>query len=99
MNTTRVLRRMMKVSTRCFYCRCQLHHPDEGKEPRATIDHFIPKSKGGNNGPHNLRLACPSCNMAKGDNMPKGDNMLKLTKTQKKVMRKHAATIEDSDGN
>lgn len=32
-----------------------------------TIDHIIPKSKGGTDDPENLRLACGSCNAAKKD--------------------------------
>lgn len=38
-----------------------------------TIDHVIPRSKGGPNAQWNLRVACKACNKAKADNMP--DNM------------------------
>ncbi len=34
------------------------------------IDHVIPLSRGGSNGPENLVLTCPHCNMAKGAKLP-----------------------------
>ena len=47
----------------CSYCNEQLG-------PRsATLDHIIPKSKGGH-GVKNLVVACHGCNNAKGDMMP-----------------------------
>lgn len=47
---------------RCFYCSCEL----------ATYhtDHYIPISKGGTNWPDNIVLACPQCNLAKGEMLP-----------------------------
>lgn len=35
-----------------------------------TIDHHIPRSKGGTNDIDNLRTMCRGCNEAKGDSMP-----------------------------
>lgn len=35
-----------------------------------TIDHWIPKSKGGTNDLANLRLAHPKCNQSKRDLLP-----------------------------
>ena len=37
-----------------------------GQPHTATIEHIIPRSKGGNNCAYNLRAACESCNKAKG---------------------------------
>lgn len=49
---------------RCFYCDTSLTWNDK------TIDHVIPKSKGGPHRVWNLVLACHPCNQAKGDNDP-----------------------------
>jgi HNH endonuclease len=54
----------------CHYCKktvrlrvsAQDHHADD-----ATIDHKIPKAKGGTNADDNLLLACRGCNEAKED--------------------------------
>jgi len=47
----------------CFYC---------GKELDTCrhVDHFIPLSKGGSNGPENIVIACRSCNLRKNAKMP-----------------------------
>ncbi|MEI6428752.1 MAG: HNH endonuclease [Pseudanabaena sp. ELA607] len=34
-----------------------------------TLDHLMPKSKGGSNNPENLRLACRKCNSSRGDSL------------------------------
>lgn len=44
----------------CAYCDRQLN------EGTATIDHVIPKHKGGHNTRNNLVCACSNCNKAKG---------------------------------
>lgn len=36
----------------------------------ATIDHYIPKARGGSDKGDNLRLACDPCNSDKGDTIP-----------------------------
>jgi 5-methylcytosine-specific restriction endonuclease McrA len=50
----------------CYYCGCAL-----SAEPRAqnqkTIDHKIPKSRGGTNHPSNVVAACRRCNEEKGN--------------------------------
>jgi 5-methylcytosine-specific restriction endonuclease McrA len=53
-----------KCGGRCHYCGCELH-------PfwTFTIDHLIPKSRGGTNAIENLVAACPDCNHAKGDSL------------------------------
>ncbi len=45
----------------CFYCRIPLTLDD------STLDHCIPKSKGGSSRMHNLVLACQPCNVDKAD--------------------------------
>ena len=37
-----------------------------GSRQRLSIDHKMPRSKGGNNRPSNLQTLCRSCNSAKG---------------------------------
>ncbi len=45
----------------CAYC---------GSRESLTIDHYIPRSRGGSNERENLRVACYACNQDKGDQMP-----------------------------
>ena len=47
---------------RCQYC--------NKSETALTIDHIIPKSKGGDDSWENLVTACVSCNNKKGDRSP-----------------------------
>lgn len=48
---------------RCYYCHEKL-------SKTYHVDHVIPLSRGGSNGPENIVLACPHCNCAKNDRMP-----------------------------
>jgi 5-methylcytosine-specific restriction endonuclease McrA len=34
------------------------------------VDHVVPLAKGGSNGPENIVIACPSCNVRKGAELP-----------------------------
>lgn len=57
-NVKRTLLR--KQSNKCLYCECHL-------DARSmTIDHMIPRSRGGSNTLENLAAACSKCNNAKG---------------------------------
>lgn len=55
---------------RCFYCerRCVLGGPNKWRAT-ATLDHIIPKSKGGTNEQSNFVVACRACNYCKAANM------------------------------
>lgn len=50
---------------RCRYCGENLLGTGQ-----ATVDHVIPKSKGGSNRMANLVTACVPCNQAKADKLP-----------------------------
>lgn len=51
---------------RCQYCSSQKH---------LTLDHVIPKSRGGSTTWDNLTTACKNCNSRKGDQTPEEANM------------------------
>lgn len=59
-------RQVMRGATHihCHYCGTRL------TPMTATVDHVIPRSKGGTNELSNLVLACRKCNQAKGNKMP-----------------------------
>lgn len=50
----------------CRYCGVKITRRE------MTIDHYIPRSKGGTNSWKNFVLACGPCNTKKGDSMPEG---------------------------
>jgi 5-methylcytosine-specific restriction endonuclease McrA len=54
---------MERQKGRCFWCKKAL-------SGRYHVDHVIPLSKGGDNGPGNLVCACPHCNLTKHAKMP-----------------------------
>lgn len=54
---------------RCAYCGRQI------SLMKSTIDHILPKSKGGDNSWTNLVLACRRCNLRKGNRMLKEAGM------------------------
>ena len=47
---------------KCYYCGELVD--------KYHVDHVIPLSRGGGNGPDNLVISCPKCNMSKNDKMP-----------------------------
>ena len=51
---------------RCFYCGKPLTLKN------STIDHWIPRSRGGANVISNMRLSCEPCNRVKDDDLPNG---------------------------
>lgn len=66
-------------SNKCQYC---------GSTKNLTIDHVIPKSKGGKDTWDNLVVACSPCNSKKGDNL--------LENTDLKLIRRPRAPINKS---
>lgn len=57
---------LLRVRPNCFWCNMPLGRPT------ATIDHYVPLSRGGGNRLENLVLACKECNGRKGNDMPDG---------------------------
>lgn len=51
------------MNANCYYC------GQEVTGRAAHTDHFVPKSKGGNNLHHNLVIACGPCNSTKGNRL------------------------------
>lgn len=68
--TSQITRLIERGGSKCHYCRRPLKIRQELADPRpddATIDHKIPRSKGGSNAMENLLLACRKCNHEKED--------------------------------
>lgn len=53
----------------CYICGNPMNFESLRRKTGATIDHVIPKSKGGSNKLSNLRLAHRRCNEAKADKL------------------------------
>jgi 5-methylcytosine-specific restriction endonuclease McrA len=51
---------------RCQYC---------GSDKHLTVDHVIPRSKGGDDSWENVVTSCAPCNLRKGDRLPHAANM------------------------
>lgn len=73
-NTESVSRFMLyrRDEGKCAYCGIKL------SEKEATVDHVIPRSKGGKTVWENIALSCGKCNRKKGNRTPKEAGM-KLT--------------------
>lgn len=60
---------MKQFGPYCFYCGIKVVKP-RGEKPKsnwATVDHVIPRSKGGTRSDDNSVLACYRCNTLKGN--------------------------------
>ncbi len=57
--------------SKCQYC---------GQKDHLTLDHVVPKAKGGKSTWENLITACNRCNCQKGDQTPKDAGMLLVNK-------------------
>jgi len=53
----------------CFWCEISLDFEDDGGW-HPTLDHYVPKVKGGNNKIGNLVLACDWCNQKRAHMTP-----------------------------
>ena len=68
-NTNR-MRRMksaaLATDPHCFYCAAELSDDNPDPMQRVTMDHVMPRSRGGKANRRNLVLACAACNVSKG---------------------------------
>lgn len=71
---------------KCQYC---------GSTNNLTIDHIIPKSRGGEDSWENLVTACIRCNNKKGDRTPEEAGMVLISKPKKPS---HITFIKSSAG-
>ena len=53
----------------CQYCEKKITLSD------ATVDHVVPKSKGGTNNWENVTLSCSKCNQKKGNKLLENTNL------------------------
>ncbi|NBC15944.1 MAG: HNH endonuclease [Bacteroidetes bacterium] len=72
---------------RCQYC---------GSRDRLTVDHVMPKSRGGKDTWENLVAACTSCNNRKGDRTP---DEARMPLRRKPFRPSHVMFIRDYVGN
>ena len=90
--TTRPNRRNICIrdDNTCQYCANVFNYAD------LTIDHVMPKSRGGKNEWGNLVASCKKCNQKKGSNTPEeaGMKLVKIPKAPKKMSLKFKAHSE-----
>ena len=67
------LRIFMRDKFRCQYC------GEKKVAGQLTLDHILPRSRGGDNSPVNVVAACIACNNRKGDRTPAEARMPLLT--------------------
>jgi len=72
MRINRRLRQLLvKQDFCCHWCGLRLVSPYRREHcHRATVDHVIPRAKGGTDTRDNRVAACFACNQAKGDKLP-----------------------------
>lgn len=62
-----IVRKVISIDKICRYCM---------KSPATTVDHIVPRCRGGSNKQVNLVGCCSKCNETKGDLMPKEAGMI-----------------------
>lgn len=54
----------------CQLCLSPVRPDEDSNHPRyPTLDHIVPRARGGSDDPENLRLACRQCNTRRGTNI------------------------------
>lgn len=69
MRKGRILHLFREQAGECVYCHDTMIL-EIGEKRTATIDHVIPRSKGGPNTQDNVVAACSECNEKKGRKLP-----------------------------
>ena len=70
MSCNKELRRSLSESQNHRCCWCGQRCDDHGNgDLRATIEHVIPRDRGGSNKRHNLVMACRRCNTIRGNDI------------------------------
>lgn len=74
---------------RCFYCGMQMWRSRDAVRvgEKATIDHVLPSSKGGNIEKGNIVWACSPCNQSKGSRTPRGEDVARARQLAEAVLR------------
>ncbi len=75
----------------CQYCRA--------KNGQLTLDHIIPRSRGGQDTWENLVAACVRCNVKKGNRTPKEANMTLLCKPRRPYSTINFEIVKHTKGN
>lgn len=65
-----------KGELQCYYCGAaplRIVHWSEPQQTadKATVDHVVPRSRGGADDPSNMVVSCVRCNYAKGTGLPR----------------------------
>lgn len=71
----------------CAYC---------GSQKELTIDHVLPRSRGGKNSWTNLVTCCQKCNLKKGNKTPEEARMVLRTKPSEPGYVAESTTISDA---
>ena len=81
----------MVQNHKCAYCK----NPNL-KLLEVSIDHVIPKSKGGLNHYSNYLVACNKCNQAKADKLPTKEQLEILVSVQKKLGIRFPSLVQNT---
>ena len=75
----------------CQYC--------SYKGEQLTLDHIVPRSRGGGDSWENLVAACVRCNVKKGNRTPREANMRLRTQPRKPYSSLHFDIVKHTQGN
>jgi len=64
-----------RISRRAVFARDQFRCQYCGAQKRLTVDHVVPRSKGGGDGWDNVVTSCAPCNLRKGDRLLPADGL------------------------
>jgi hypothetical protein len=97
--TTNSKRRSLwqNANGKCHWCRCDTRLVDDNSWDRATVDHVIPRYRGGSNDRSNLVNACNRCNNRRNyedmTGVPEGSMLGKYKQSQTNAERKEMRRV------